>query len=111
MRLTQRRSRRGTSVRVFKRKTQRKKESEQLRSGRFTYFPDKQVTRSWRITHKTDDKLREIGQKIVDPERVDPETGDARTLGAADALEALVALHADDLTIEKVKKISKKLNS
>lgn len=91
-------------------KRRKKKESEHVRSGRFTYFPNKVITRSWRITRETDDKLRNIGQNIVDPDRIDTETGKARTLGAADALEALVELHGDELTIERVKKAARNRN-
>ncbi len=91
-------------------KTARKRSRSAIRSGRFTYFQDKTITRSWRITKRTDNKLREVGKKIVDPERIDPDTGKARTLGAADALEALVTLYADKLTIENVKKASKEVS-
>lgn len=99
--------------RQFKRRQKDKKflkrKGARARTGRFTYFPDKQITRSWRITKTTDDKLRDAGQRVADPERVDPDTGEARRLGAADVLETLATLYADKLTIDDVKRAAKKV--
>lgn len=67
------------------------------RTGRFTYFPDKTVTRSWRVTKKTDDLLRDTGKRIKDEER------DDREVGATDILEAAARLYLPKMTMKDIK--------
>ena len=75
------------------------------RTGRFTYFPDKTITRSWRITAKTDDLLRAAGERVKDKDKGDSETGKAgRAVGATDVIEALARLYAPTLKMEDIVK-------